>query len=153
MPSDLILEGVIFQNFLRVFILTNPTSTMVTNMVVPLPFQKSRSVPANYCDYLYTLYGIVFLVLYKEYINTTSSQTTWWNNFRRRNNNKKIKLENSELLASKHAVRFLYTWGSYKCIVVIIYSYIVNQCFNSWRHVAMAVMHMQHSMTSFLSYY
>ena len=60
MPSDSILGGVIFQNFLRVLILTSPKSTILTNLVASHPFQKSRSVPANYCDYLYTLYGIVF---------------------------------------------------------------------------------------------
>ena len=68
MPSDSISQGVIFQNFLggmpqtplvlacfaclcalhtvSVNMLASPTSTMMTGLVVPPPFQKSRSTPA-----------------------------------------------------------------------------------------------------------
>ena len=67
MPSDLISEGVIFQNFLgacpqtplalacfaclcavhtmTVYILAIPTSTMMTHLAVPLLFPKSGSAP------------------------------------------------------------------------------------------------------------
>ena len=67
MPSHSISEGVIFQNFLEVCPKTplvlacfaclcalhtmslnmpaSPTSTMMTGLVVPPPFQKSRSTP------------------------------------------------------------------------------------------------------------
>ena len=68
MPSDSISEGVIFQNYLgacpqtplvrecftclcashtmSVNMLASPTSTMMTGLVVPPPFQKSRSTLA-----------------------------------------------------------------------------------------------------------
>ena len=63
MPSDSILEGVIFQNFLRrmppdplvlcashtmsVNMPASPTSTLMTGLAVFPPFQKSRSAPED----------------------------------------------------------------------------------------------------------
>ena len=60
--SDSNSVGVTFQNFLGLLILTSPTSMVMTNLVVPLPLQKSRYASANYCDYCipYNNYGIVF---------------------------------------------------------------------------------------------
>ena len=52
MPSDSVSEGVIFQICLGGMppdppsAATSPTLTMMTGLVVPPPFQKSRSAPA-----------------------------------------------------------------------------------------------------------
>ena len=63
MPSNSISEGVIFQNFLGGMLhmpvcfahyecTVNPTSTMMTGLVVPPPFQKSRSTPGIVSTFL-----------------------------------------------------------------------------------------------------